>query len=198
MTSPVFVSLDVSGLTLGLLVCVIIQASFFIMLIFKLDWQKLTEKAQKRAGRNGNMNCVGQKVPLSAPVIDNVVAEEPDSPEQLPAAGTMSHSLNNCSKASAYPPISSKEEKQAKPLIAQEEMDGGEAGQIRHKAPLSVPQLVLRRGLTVLAAGLLLAFSIVVHLICPPPQPFIQIQSNLTTDWGNHTSPTTFPNTTNY
>ncbi|KAK3523998.1 hypothetical protein QTP70_017513, partial [Hemibagrus guttatus] len=81
--------LRILGLTLGLLVCVMIQACFFIVLIFKLDWQKLTEKAQKRAGRKGNMNCVGQKAPLSVPIMDNVIPDGPDNPEQIPAGGTV-------------------------------------------------------------------------------------------------------------
>lgn len=42
----VFVFLDFSGLTLSLLVCVVIQACFFITVIFKLDWQKLTVKVR--------------------------------------------------------------------------------------------------------------------------------------------------------
>ncbi|KAK2827034.1 hypothetical protein Q7C36_017960 [Tachysurus vachellii] len=186
--------LRILGLTLGLLVCVIIQACFFIVLIFKLDWQKLTEKAQKRAGRNGKVNCVGQKAPLSVPIMDNMIPEETDNPEQLYAGGTMVRSVNICSKTSAYAPASTKDEKQDKPVMGQGEVDDGEAGEVRLKAPLSVPQLVLRRGLAVLAAVLLLAASIVVHVTCPPPQPFIHLKSNLTTDWGNHTSTTAFPN----
>ncbi|XP_017348922.1 multidrug and toxin extrusion protein 1 [Ictalurus punctatus] len=187
--------LRILGLTLGLLVCVVIQACFFITLIFKLDWQKLTEKAQKRAGMKGKVNYLGQKAPLGVPVMDNVIPEGPDNPEQIPAAGTMAHSVNSCSKSSAYAPVSSRE--QAKPVRAQDEVEEGEAGEVgSHKAPLSVPQLVLRRGLAVLAAVLLLTVSIVVHVTCPPPQPFVQFKSNLTTDWGNHTSPTAFPNST--
>lgn len=103
--------------------------------------------------------------------------------------------MNSCSKSSAYAPVSSRE--QAKPVRARDEVEEGEAGEVgSHKAPLSVPQLVLRRGLAVLAAVLLLTVSIVVHVTCPPPQPFVQFKSNLTTDWGNHTSPTAFPNST--
>lgn len=35
------------------------------------------------------MNCVGQKAPLSVPVMDNMIPEGPDNPEQIPAGGTM-------------------------------------------------------------------------------------------------------------
>lgn len=89
-------------------------------------------------------------------------------------------------------------EEQTKHASAQDEVEDRKAGEVRHKAPLSVPQLVLRRGLAVLAAVLLLAASIVVYLTCP--LPLVQFKSNVTTDWGNQTSPTAFPNstTTNY
>ncbi|KAI5620173.1 solute carrier family 47 (multidrug and toxin extrusion), member 1 isoform X1 [Silurus asotus] len=180
--------LRILGLTLGLLVCVIIQACFFITLIFKLDWQKLTEKAQKRAGKNVIVNCVGQKAPLSVPVRDSMIPEGPDNPELLLAGGSMANSVSPCS------PMSTKE--QVKTRSAKEEPDVGEAGEVQPKALLSVPQLVLRRGSAVLAAVLMLAVSIVAYLTCPPPQPFINLKSNHTTDWGNHTSPTAFPNTT--
>ncbi|KAF7697312.1 multidrug and toxin extrusion protein 1 [Silurus meridionalis] len=180
--------LRILGLTLGLLVCVIIQACFFITLIFKLDWQKLTEKAQKRAGKNVIVNCVGQKAPLSVPVRDSMIPEGPDNPELLLAGGSMANSVSPCS------PVSTKE--QVKNRSAKEEADVGEAGEVQPKALLSVPQLVLRRGSAVLAAVLMLVVSIVAYLTCPPPQPFINLKSNHTTDWGNHTSPTAFPNMT--
>lgn len=46
-------------------------------------------QAQKRAGKNGKVNCVGQKVPLSVPVLDNIIPEGPDNPEHVPAGGTV-------------------------------------------------------------------------------------------------------------
>lgn len=78
-------------------------------------------------------------------------------------------------------------------MSGHEEVEDGAAGEIQHKAPLSVPQLVLRRGLAVLVAVLLVVISIAVHLTYPPPQPFAQLKTNLTMDWSNHTSPTAFP-----
>lgn len=89
---------------------------------------------------------------------------------------------------SSYTSLSTKE-----PTSVHEEVEDGEAGEIEPKALLSVPQLVLRRGLAVLAVVLLLALSVTVHLTCPPPQHF---KSNLTTHWGNHTTPPALPDTT--
>ncbi|XP_040902145.1 multidrug and toxin extrusion protein 1-like [Toxotes jaculatrix] len=44
--------LRVLGFWLGLLVCVILQSTFYIIVIFKLNWEKMTEEAVKRAQKN--------------------------------------------------------------------------------------------------------------------------------------------------
>ncbi|KAL7844560.1 hypothetical protein SRHO_G00230990 [Serrasalmus rhombeus] len=186
--------LRILGLTLGLLVCVIIQAFFFITLIFKLNWQKVTEQAQKRAGKNAKVACVAQKGPVSVPVIDTVVPEGQDNLEQTPDGGSVVQSVSDASKASGYALVSTKErEKGESGNAGVEDEEGGEG---RPKKLLSVPQLVLRRGFTLLAAVLILAVGIVVHVTCPPPEPFIQVKSNLTMDLWNYTTPASLPNST--
>ncbi|XP_077449208.1 multidrug and toxin extrusion protein 1 [Stigmatopora argus] len=45
------VHLRIFGLWLGLLTCVTLEASFFLLLIFKLNWEKVTSEAEKRAGK---------------------------------------------------------------------------------------------------------------------------------------------------
>uniref|UniRef100_A0AAR2K4A5 Multidrug and toxin extrusion protein n=1 Tax=Pygocentrus nattereri TaxID=42514 RepID=A0AAR2K4A5_PYGNA len=185
--------LRILGLTLGLLVCVIIQAFFFITLIFKLNWQKVTEQAQKRAGKNAKVACVAQKGPAGVPVIDTVVPEGQDNLEQTPDGGSV-QSVSDASKASGYALVSTKErEKGESGNAGVEDEEGGEG---QPKKLLSVPQLVLRRGFTLLAAVLILAVGIVVHVTCPPPEPFIQVKSNLTMDLWNYTTPASFPNST--
>ncbi|XP_072518700.1 multidrug and toxin extrusion protein 1 [Salminus brasiliensis] len=176
--------LRILGLTLGLLVCVIVQACFFILLIFKLNWQRVTEKAQKRAGQNAKVTCVTQKGPVGGPIIDTVIPEGEDTLEQTTDGGSVSQSVSGDSKARGY----------AKSGKAEVENEEGQEG--RPKKLLSVPQLVLRRGLTLLAAVLILAVGIVVHLTCPIPEPSLQIKSNLTMDWGNYTTPAAFSNYT--
>uniref|UniRef100_A0A4W4GWM2 Multidrug and toxin extrusion protein n=1 Tax=Electrophorus electricus TaxID=8005 RepID=A0A4W4GWM2_ELEEL len=158
--------LRILGLTLGLLVCVVIQACFFITLIFKLNWKKVTQQAQKRAGKTTKATCVVQKVPACTPVIDTLLLEEQDSVEQIIYGGTVVGDKHTKSELN---------------------------GEGRPKSLLSVPQLVLRRGLTLLAALLVLAAGVVVHLTCPLPEPFHQIKSNLTMEWWNYTTPAPFP-----
>ncbi|XP_028319932.1 multidrug and toxin extrusion protein 1-like [Gouania willdenowi] len=43
------VKLRVLGFWLGLLVCVVLQSTFYIVVIFKLNWKQMTEEAVKRA-----------------------------------------------------------------------------------------------------------------------------------------------------
>ncbi|XP_036444870.1 multidrug and toxin extrusion protein 1 [Colossoma macropomum] len=186
--------LRILGLTLGLLVCVIIQAFFFITLIFKLNWQKVTEQAKKRAGKNANVACVAQKGPVGVPVIDTVVPEGQDSLEQTADGGSVVQSVSDASKVSGYALVSTKNrEKGESGNAGVEDEEGGEG---RPKKLLSVPQLVLRRGLTLLTAVLILAVGVVVHLTCPPPEPFVQVRSNFTMDLWNYTTPASFPNST--
>uniref|UniRef100_A0A8B9KN76 Multidrug and toxin extrusion protein n=1 Tax=Astyanax mexicanus TaxID=7994 RepID=A0A8B9KN76_ASTMX len=174
--------LRILGLTLGLLVCVIIQACFFISLIFKLNWQKVTEKAQKRAGKKTRVTCVAQKGPVGGPIIDTVIGEGEDS-------------IDEDSKASGYAPVCTKEQEKAKSAKADGENE--EEGAVRPKKLLSVPQLVLRRGLTLLSAALILVVGVAVHLTCPLPEPSVQMKSNLTIYSGNYTTtPAAFSNYT--
>uniref|UniRef100_A0A8C9VAI5 Multidrug and toxin extrusion protein n=1 Tax=Scleropages formosus TaxID=113540 RepID=A0A8C9VAI5_SCLFO len=75
--------LRISGLWLGLLICVVIQAFFFITLIFKMNWIRVTEEAQKRAAKGGRITCVGPRPPIGGePVIDTLVPENSDGPKE--------------------------------------------------------------------------------------------------------------------
>ncbi|KAK7883107.1 hypothetical protein WMY93_029281 [Mugilogobius chulae] len=44
------------GFWLGLLICVIVQSTFFIVVIFKLNWKRITEEAVKRAHKNNDVS----------------------------------------------------------------------------------------------------------------------------------------------
>ncbi|XP_057676901.1 multidrug and toxin extrusion protein 1 isoform X1 [Corythoichthys intestinalis] len=43
--------LQIFGLWLGLLTCVTLEACFFLVLVFKLNWKKVTKEAEERAGK---------------------------------------------------------------------------------------------------------------------------------------------------
>ncbi|KAJ8267205.1 hypothetical protein GJAV_G00139730 [Gymnothorax javanicus] len=185
--------LRIMGLWLGLLVCVIVQSSFFMTVIFKLNWKRLTEEAVKRAAKGTNMVCVRSKQPIGEPATDALVPESNGTVDQATDSGAM---VKDRDKASGYYPVSTQELGRAalvRPSAAQEE-PGYAQGLVDPKARLSVTQLVLRRGLTVLAAILILTAGVVAHLTLPPPE--MNHQGNYTFDWSNISTPATTLSTT--
>ncbi|XP_061828129.1 multidrug and toxin extrusion protein 1-like isoform X1 [Nerophis lumbriciformis] len=55
--------LRILGFWLGILICVILQSTFYIIVIFKLDWDKMTEEAVKRAQKNSHVALLSSAVP---------------------------------------------------------------------------------------------------------------------------------------
>ncbi|XP_038817685.1 multidrug and toxin extrusion protein 1-like [Salvelinus namaycush] len=126
--------LRVLGFWLGLFICVILQSTFFITVIFRLNWKRMTEKT-----------------------VNGYISVSTEGQEDLRGSnGT--------------------------PEVKRE--DGSPSGL------LSTTQLVLRRGLTVLAAIVILVVGTSVHLLLPLP---ISSWSNLSVDWSNTTFTTTSP-----
>ncbi|XP_064207451.1 multidrug and toxin extrusion protein 1 [Anguilla rostrata] len=180
--------LRIMGLWMGLLTCVIVQSCFFITLIFKLNWQSVTEEAMKRAGKGNRVVRVGSKRPIGEPVTDTLVLESTGILDQATDSG-VTQTMNDRDKASGYSPVSTQEQGRAalvEPSRAQE-VPGDAEGAGEPKALLSVTQLVLRRGLTTLAAVLILVAGVAAHLVLPPPDT--PPQGNLTLDWSNFSTP---------
>ncbi|XP_054901358.1 multidrug and toxin extrusion protein 1-like [Poeciliopsis prolifica] len=137
--------LRVLGFWLGLLVCVILQSTFYIIVIFRLNWEKVTEEAVKRAQKTTNMTLI--------------------SPSGLTdtegtAAGQTAY---NEKSTDGYICISTEDQDGHA-----ERPDGREVGQTDCR--LSTTQLIIRRGLAVLAAVALLAVGAVVHFLVPLPE----------------------------
>ncbi|XP_036380299.1 multidrug and toxin extrusion protein 1 [Megalops cyprinoides] len=180
--------LRIMGLWLGLLTCVILQSCFFITLIFKLNWQRVTEEAMKRAGKNRRMTCVGSKPPIGEPVIDSLAPEGSVALEQAADSG-VTQPVND--KANGYTSVSTQELGRVGGGSGGVREEQGDAeGDLPPKALLSVTQLVLRRGLTVLAAVLMLAVGVALHLAFPPSDSLMQPRGNLTLDTENSSFPT--------
>uniref|UniRef100_A0A8K9UGI8 Multidrug and toxin extrusion protein n=1 Tax=Oncorhynchus mykiss TaxID=8022 RepID=A0A8K9UGI8_ONCMY len=164
--------LRILGLWVGLFICVILQTGFFIVIIFKLNWQLVAKEAQVRAGKSGLVMCAPAKPPIGQPLIKTLLPE-----------GSRSNEMSDESKPPGYTPVSTQ--------------GGGGSGEEQQEGPgvqskglLSASQLVLRRGFTLLTALFLLATGVAVHLACPPPAPSIHSLSNLTLDWTNSSTPT--------
>ncbi|XP_069568486.1 multidrug and toxin extrusion protein 1-like [Brachyistius frenatus] len=155
--------LRVLGFWLGLLVCVIVQSTFYITVIFKLNWERMTEEALERAKKNTLLTL------LSTAALSDVLGN--DTPDQT---------ARNGNSADGYMSVSTEWHG------GNTETQGGHVAQQLKGSRLSTTQLVLRRGLTVFAAVGLLAVGASVHFLVPLPET-LSANSNLTMDWINTT-----------
>uniref|UniRef100_A0A673GUF3 Multidrug and toxin extrusion protein n=1 Tax=Sinocyclocheilus rhinocerous TaxID=307959 RepID=A0A673GUF3_9TELE len=141
--------LQVAGFWLGLLIAVFLLAIFFVVAIFKLNWKKMTEEAIERTGKSANGAANGAMTPNHRNSIYQVVL--------------------NAENGNGYV------------VVGSHDQDEGLNHTVVHEGPnvthmdekpavlLSTAQLILRRGLTTLAALLILAVGIAVHLTVPLP-----------------------------
>ncbi|KAM9812965.1 multidrug and toxin extrusion protein 1-like [Syngnathus typhle] len=129
------VKLRILGFWLGILICIVLQSIIYIIIIFKLDWERMTEEAVKRAHKSTHLALMS-------------LSEQ----EQ--------NRIDTCD---------------------------GNTQQQANVNQLPLNQLLLRRGLTLLAALALLTTGTCVYFLVPVPvTPFPK--SNLTTtDSGNST-----------
>uniref|UniRef100_A0A671MQ36 Multidrug and toxin extrusion protein n=1 Tax=Sinocyclocheilus anshuiensis TaxID=1608454 RepID=A0A671MQ36_9TELE len=141
--------LQVAGFWLGLLIAVFLLAIFFIVAIFKLNWKKMTEEAIERTGKSANGAANGAMTPNHRNSFYQVVL--------------------NAENGNGYV------------VVGSHDQDEGLNHTVVHEGPnvthmdekpavlLSSAQLILRRGLTTLAALLILAVGIAIHLTVPLP-----------------------------
>ncbi|XP_053297768.1 multidrug and toxin extrusion protein 1 [Pleuronectes platessa] len=179
--------LRILGLWLGLLICVFFQTGFFLVLIFKLNWKKVTLKAQQRAGRRV---VVIPKRPVSTVLSEAMISDVPDDPNKAQSDGKV------VQESDGYSPVNTQDQE----LKAGHENEGnntstrgagGDAEQSKHTSNtktqelLSVTQLILRRGLIVSVMVLILAVGVAFHIAFPAPEPSTQSMSNFTLNWAN-------------
>ncbi|XP_062408850.1 multidrug and toxin extrusion protein 1-like isoform X2 [Sardina pilchardus] len=150
--------LEVIGFWLGLLIASVLLAVFFVIVIFKLDWKKMTKEAVERAGKAVNVDSMTS---LSEP--------EPD----LLISGNKAMTENGHGS-----------------VVLQEEQKAQGSKRRQPAALLSPSQLLLRRGLTVLALLLTLGVGVTVHLLLPLPESSWSSRTNGTIDAGNWTTAT--------
>ncbi|XP_030600743.1 multidrug and toxin extrusion protein 1-like [Archocentrus centrarchus] len=150
--------LRVLGFWLGLLVCVILQSTFYIIVIFKLNWERITEEAVKRAQKNPSLLSTA----AMTDTVDNSTADQTSN------------------LMDGYMSVST--ECQDRTTVAQDP-DATEKLKGSH---LSITQLILRRGLTMFAAVALLAVGAGVHFLVPLPET-LSAKTNSTFDSINTT-----------
>ncbi|XP_042270166.1 multidrug and toxin extrusion protein 1-like isoform X1 [Thunnus albacares] len=154
--------LRVLGFWLGLLICVILQSTFYIIVIFKLNWKRMTEEAVTRA-QNIHVTLIS-----TAALSDS--------------AGTNTADLisHNGSSVDGYMSVSTE-----CPDGDTETQRGHVVQQVKADR-LSITQLIFRRGLTMFAAVALLAVGVCVHFLVPLPET-LSSEANFTMDWINTT-----------
>ncbi|CAK6953884.1 multidrug and toxin extrusion protein 1 isoform X2 [Scomber scombrus] len=184
--------LRILGLWLGLFVAIVLETGFFLILIFKLNWKKVTQKAQQRAAKKV---LVTAKRPHSTVLYEVTVPDISDCPNTAQLEG------EEAPRADGYNPVNTQDQE----LKVGHEAEGnntnvqstkGDAEKSKNtsntkpQAPLSITQLILRRGLTALISALMLAIGIAFHFAFPTPEPSAQIRANFTLSWANDSTPT--------
>ncbi|XP_037402231.1 multidrug and toxin extrusion protein 1-like isoform X2 [Pygocentrus nattereri] len=156
--------LEIIGFWLGLLICVCIQSTFFIIVIFKLNWERLTKQAIERAGKYKKSGMISD------------FESDPNRlmPESL---GPMECMSNNAENGNDYQAVSSQDSDDVRSTpVDQERLSISQEGARMHQdggkssEPLSTSQLIIRRGLTTLAAVLIFAVGMSIHIIVPLPE----------------------------
>ncbi|GAA6221304.1 multidrug and toxin extrusion protein 1-like [Lates japonicus] len=155
--------LRVLGFWLGLLICVVLQSTFYIIVIFKLNWKRMTEEAVKRAQKKTHTTLLSPAA-LSQDLGNN----------------TAGQTASNGNSADGYTPV------RTECHDGNSETQSGHVVQQMRGGHLSTTQLILRRGLTMFAAVGLLAVGASVHFLVPLPET-PPSEANYTMDWINTT-----------
>ncbi|KAF7218679.1 multidrug and toxin extrusion protein 1 [Nothobranchius furzeri] len=151
------------GFWLGLLVCVVLQSTFYIIVIFRLNWVKMTEEAVKRAKKRTNKTLLGTDVSLDTEgsITNRMASSNGNTVEGYMSVKTEQHDEDS-------------------------ETKDRRAVQQQKPSRLSTTQLIIGRGLILFAALVLLAVGAAVHLLVPLPE-VDSAKANLTLGWINTT-----------
>ncbi|KAE8287498.1 Multidrug and toxin extrusion protein 1 [Larimichthys crocea] len=182
-----YTELRILGFWLGIFIGVFLETGFFLILIFKFNWKKVTHKAQLRAGKKV---VLIPKRPVSIVLNEEMVPDISDFPN--------TGQLDGEEAPKGYNPVNTQDQelKVAKGNCINREGTEGDTEQnkntpnIKSEELLSIRQLILRRGLTVLVSALVLAIGIALHFAFPAPEPPVQSMANFTLNWANDSTPT--------
>uniref|UniRef100_A0A669CQU5 Multidrug and toxin extrusion protein n=1 Tax=Oreochromis niloticus TaxID=8128 RepID=A0A669CQU5_ORENI len=160
------VKLGVLGFWLGLLICVVLQSTFYIIVIFKLNWKRMTDEAVKRAQKKTYMTALGT----------DVVSDVGQTSSNGNVSGLLFSTRSKLVDVSldGYTPVSTK----------CQATQGEHVDHDPKSSHLSITQLIIRRGLTMFAAVGLLAVGVGVYFLVPLPET---LPANSTMDWINST-----------
>ncbi|KAK1883302.1 Multidrug and toxin extrusion protein 1 [Dissostichus eleginoides] len=184
--------LRILGLWLGIFICVVLETGFFLFLIFKLNWKKITHKAQLRGGRRV---VVSPKRPISTLLNEAMVPDISDCPITAKLDG-------EALKSDGYCPVNSKDQ-ELKVFPEAEDNNINAVGAERDAEQsektskdtntitlLSVTELILRRGLILVISVLILFIGVTFLLVFPVPEFSAKNSANFTLNWNNDSTPT--------
>ncbi|KAK2828650.1 hypothetical protein Q5P01_019684 [Channa striata] len=178
--------LRILGLWLGLFLCVLLETGFFLVLIFKLNWKKVTQKAQLRAG---------QKVVFVSKCTATTRLNEAVMPDISVCPNTAHLDSEEAANADGYSPVNTQDQE----VNGNNANAGGAEGDaeqskntsnVKPQTLLSVTQLILRRGITLLSLVIILAIGVAFHIAFPAPEPSPRSRDNFTLSWANDSIPT--------
>ncbi|XP_027129534.1 multidrug and toxin extrusion protein 1 [Larimichthys crocea] len=156
-----YTELRILGFWLGIFIGVFLETGFFLILIFKFNWKKVTHKAQLRAGKKV---VLIPKRPVSIVLNEEMVPDISDFPNTA--------QLDGEEAPKGYNPVNTQDQ------------------ELKWPRSCFYPSAVLRRGLTVLVSALVLAIGIALHFAFPAPEPPVQSMANFTLNWANDSTPT--------
>uniref|UniRef100_A0A3Q3N3A5 Multidrug and toxin extrusion protein n=1 Tax=Labrus bergylta TaxID=56723 RepID=A0A3Q3N3A5_9LABR len=159
---------------LGLLICVVLQSTFYIIVIFKLNWKRMTEEVISNNSPDG-ASSNGKVSGLLFFTLTTQMAFHRlfDTGINVPVKSVIGNICMFFQSEDGYMYVSAQEHGNMGSQVGHvvQQLKGGH---------ISTTQLILRRGLTMFAAVALLAVGACVHFLVPLPEtPFTGGNSTL-------------------
>ncbi|XP_031609996.2 multidrug and toxin extrusion protein 1 [Oreochromis aureus] len=189
ITLMFYAKLRILGLWLGLLVCLSLETVLFLVLIFKINWKKVTQKAQLRAGKK---LLVGPGHLPGTGLNEAMLLDGPVCPDSAQSDG------GEAPKTDGYSPVNTLDQEMKAAHEAgiintnatPSERDTEHNETTKPKVVLSTTQLIFRRGTTLLVSVLILIIGVACHIAFPVPEQSAQSKANFTLNWANDSTPT--------
>ncbi|XP_017273455.1 multidrug and toxin extrusion protein 1 [Kryptolebias marmoratus] len=186
-----YTDLRIIGFWVSLLICVFLQTGFFLVVIFKLNWKKVTQQAQVRAGK---MVVVTPKYPVGTVLNEAMLPDIALCPDMAQLNSELA--LNT----DGYSPVITQDLELKMSCDSEEKnMNAGgterdaeqskDTSNTKAEGKLSASQLITRRGLTLLFSVLMLTVGVAFHIAFPVPEPSPQSRTNFTLSWANTSTP---------
>uniref|UniRef100_A0A8C7Z4G2 Multidrug and toxin extrusion protein n=1 Tax=Oryzias sinensis TaxID=183150 RepID=A0A8C7Z4G2_9TELE len=173
--------LRILGFWVGLLVCVIFQSTFYIVVIFRLNWEKIADEVFHRTNPTHLFSVLDRSIKSS--VMAAFICMQAVKRAQKTTCMTLNAAdLSDTEGISMDVYLSVGTDCNN----GNTEIDGEHEVQQQKGKHLSASQLILRRGLTTFAALALLAVGLSVHFLVALPKD-ISSKRNRTMDWFNTT-----------